>query len=261
MTALDAQPATAAKPSQAQSMVRVHNLHKTYRMGRVRVPVLRGVDLHVDRGEWVAVLGSSGSGKSTLLHLIGGLDQADSADGTKLVVQDQDIARKSTRALNSYRTDTVGLIFQFYHLLPELSVVENVLLGAMIRLGRFRFWTKRGPLRERATELLSEFGLGHRLKHRPSELSGGERQRVAIARALINHPPLLLADEPTGNLDRDTGRSIVDAIEATRDRLQQTIVMVTHDREVAARADRIVRLTDGRVVDETPGSANEPKPN
>ena len=231
----------------APPLLRVRNLHKTYRLGRVSVPVLQGVDLDLARGEWLAVLGASGSGKSTLLHLAGGLDSPDRAiPGQAIEFTGQSLDAMSARALNRYRAASVGFVFQFYHLLPELSVLDNVLLGAMILHGRFGYAARRGALRARARELLGSFGLGARLRHRPSELSGGERQRAAIARALINQPALLLADEPTGNLDRKTGGVILDALAALRASTGQSMIIVTHDPEVSRRADRVIHLVDGR---------------
>ena len=226
------------------------DVHKTYRLGRVDVPVLRGVSLAVEKGEWVAILGASGSGKSTLLHLLGGLDRPDAGKGT-VSFDGRDVSALSARAIDAYRNTQVGFVFQFYHLLPELTVIENVLVSAMIRYGRFGYASRAADLRRRASDLLNLFGLGHRLAHKPSELSGGERQRVAIARALVNQPPVLLADEPTGNLDRASGQTILDLLAQRRQAEGLTVVMVTHDREVAARADRTVRLLDGVVADET----------
>jgi lipoprotein-releasing system ATP-binding protein len=243
------------------ALITTNNLHKTYRLGRVDVPVLRGVNLSVDEGEWVAVLGASGSGKSTLLHLMGGLDRADATDNGKgdgsIVFDGKPLASLSVRALDAYRAAEVGFVFQFYHLLPELSVLENILIGAMVRYGRLGYARRAAETATRGKELLESFGLSHRLKHRPAELSGGERQRVAIARALINRPRVLLADEPTGNLDRATGEKIMDVIAHLRDsgpRGRQTIVMVTHDPVVAARATRVVRLEDGRVAERSEGA-------
>lgn len=268
-----------------EPIIIAEKIYKTYRMGRVDVRVLRGASISVAPGEWVAILGASGSGKSTLLHLLGGLDRPSKRvmqractkcrhDMTGLpqaevcsecggpVASDSQRAsvepsikfrgrllnEMSRRELDRYRNQSVGFVFQFYHLLPELNVEENALVPAMARWGRFGYMSRSKQLRERARELLGEFGLAHRLTHRPAELSGGERQRVAIARALINDPPLLLADEPTGNLDRKTGDVILDQIAKQRSRDGRTLVMVTHDREVAARADRIVHLDDGRIV-------------
>lgn len=236
-------------------MLRARDVRKTYRMGRVDVPVLRGVSIDVHEGEWVAILGASGSGKSTLMHILGGLDRPDRSEArgnggaASVRFREMELMEISAGELDRYRNESVGFVFQFYHLLPELTVVENVLLPTMRRYGTLGYMRKRRELTERARVLLESFGLGHRLKHRPNELSGGERQRTAIARALINEPPMLLADEPTGNLDHKTGGAILEAIAGARgDRAgKRTIVMVTHDREVAARADRVVTLAEGLV--------------
>src|SRR5215467_5112669 len=182
------------------------NLHKTYRKDAVAVPVLQGVNLEVQRGEFVSVVGVSGSGKSTLLHLLGTLDRPD--QGT-IHLEGERIDNLPGTERDWLRNQTFGLIFQFYHLLPELTALENVLLPQMIAHSAFTWLRRRGGLRKRATELLKRVGLGHRLTHRPAELSGGEMQRAAIARALINQPHILLADEPTGNLDADSGTEIV----------------------------------------------------
>ncbi len=214
------------------------DLHKTYRLGHVDVPVLKGCSLAVEPGEWLAILGSSGSGKSTLLHLLGGLDRPDPGGGD-ILYEGRPLANRSTRSLDRYRARTVGFVFQFYHLLPELTVLENAMLPGLVPGG-----IGGGPARRRVRELLDRFGLSHRLHHRPRELSGGERQRTAIARALANDPQILLADEPTGNLDAHTGEEILDLLaEAHREGL--TIVMVTHDQQIADRADRDGRLVDG----------------
>lgn len=228
------------------AMVQVTNLKKTYTLGRVKVPVLRGIDFSCDEGECVAILGASGSGKSTLLHLIGGLDRPDRDDG-RIVSDGLDLTAMSSSGLNRYRSSHVGFVFQFYHLLPELSVLQNVLIASMVREG-VSYPSKSAGLKERALKILEEMGLTHRLRHRPAELSGGERQRVAIARALINEPRLFLADEPTGNLDQATGAKIMDSIMNIRQRVNQTMILVTHDPQTAARADRIVRIQDGVLV-------------
>jgi lipoprotein-releasing system ATP-binding protein len=230
------------------SLINVDNIHKTYRLERVDVPVLRGVDLEVRKGEWLAVLGASGSGKSTLLHLLGGLDRPDRGNGKRgeILFDGKALHKMSATELNRFRATQVGFVFQFYHLLPELTVLENVAISAMVRDGRLGY--KRSASEARAKELLGAFGLSHRLAHRSAELSGGERQRVAIARALMNGPEVLLADEPTGNLDRSTGEKILDAVASIRSQTGQTIVMVTHDTQIAQRADRTIRLEDGRVV-------------
>jgi len=225
--------------NQTNPIVRVDDLHKHYQLGPEDVHVLRGVDMTVRPGEWLAVLGASGSGKSTLLHLIGGLDRPDAGSVT---FNGTPVFTRGSNWRDRFRNRHVGFVFQFYHLLPELNVMENVMLTAMI--GRPGGMTSRHT---RAAEILAAVGLDHRLRHRPRELSGGERQRVAIARALINSPDLLLADEPTGNLDATTGGTILDLF-AELHRTGQTIVMVTHDPSVAERADRCVTLEAGKVV-------------
>lgn len=240
-------------------LLEAKDVHKTYKLGRVPVPVLRGASITLKEGEWVAILGASGSGKSTLLHLIGGLDKPQ--DGT-ITFQGRDISGLGPGGLNRYRSRDVGIVFQFYHLLPELDVMGNVLLGAMTQgvLGR----KVPAERRARAKELLTAFGLGERLRHKPAQLSGGERQRVAIARALIVDPPLLLADEPTGNLDQTTGEGILEAMEAVvrggGDGAKRAMLMVTHDPAVAARADRIVRMMDGQIVAEAQAGHDRPSP-
>jgi lipoprotein-releasing system ATP-binding protein len=216
------------------------DLHKTYRMGDVDVPVLKGASITVNAGEWVAILGSSGSGKSTLLHLLGDLDRPDEDCGS-INFQGVSLGTFSQGRRNAYRNLDVGFVFQFYHLLPELTVLENTTLPAMVG-------ARNGDTQERATNLLTTFGLSHRLQHRPRELSGGERQRTAIARALVNQPAILLADEPTGNLDEETGAGILDLLSAEHAK-GLAILMVTHDRSIAERADRIVELHHGVVVE------------
>ncbi|MBL0927901.1 MAG: ABC transporter ATP-binding protein [Phycisphaerales bacterium] len=228
-------------------LIAAKDVHKTYRLGRVDVPVLHGVDLSVDEGECVAILGASGSGKSTLLHILGGLDRPDRGRGA-VEFRGSPLHGFSAGALDRYRNHAVGFVFQFYHLLPELTVLQNTLLPALVGLGRLEHARRRGAINARAGELLALFGLGHRLNHRPVELSGGERQRVALARALMNQPALLLADEPTGNLDQATGATILDALMGFKREQRQSMVIVTHDPRTAERADRVVRLVDGRVA-------------
>ena len=226
------------------------DIRKTYHLGRVTVPVLREASIDVREGEFVAVLGQSGSGKSTLLHLLGDLDRLDSrgADAGVIRFRGKSLTDMSRGARNRYRNRAIGFVFQFYHLLPELDVMENAMVPAMVGMNRLRWWKEKRAIRARTKSILEEFGLGHRLRHRPRELSGGERQRVAIARALINEPEVLLADEPTGNLDAETGGGILDLL-SRQHAAGLTIVMVTHDRSIADRADRVVHLVDGRVVD------------
>ena len=227
-------------------LLAAEHVKKTYRLGRVEVPVLRDASITIQQGEWVAIVGSSGSGKSTLLHLLGGLDRADSDSGP-IRFGGEDVRAFNAWRENMYRNRDVGFVFQFYHLLPELTVLENAMLPALVGLSRLNWISERGALRKRAADLLETCGLAHRLGHRPAELSGGERQRVAIARALINQPKILLADEPTGNLDVHTGTGILDLL-AERHKAGLTMVMVTHDASVAARAQRQVRIADGCVI-------------
>lgn len=225
------------------TLLTVGGLHKHYRMGGQDLHVLRGVDLSVKRGEWVAVLGASGSGKSTLLHLIGALDRPSEGD---VFFNDRSIFTRRQREQDRYRNRHVGFIFQQYHLLPELTALDNVTISTMIGKSPAGWLRQRGPARQRARDILTKLGLGERLKHRPGKLSGGERQRVAIARAMVNQPDVLLADEPTGNLDAKTGAQILEVFS----RLHadgQAIVMVTHDQRIAQAADRQVVLESGKL--------------
>lgn len=230
-------------------ILEARGVRKTYKLGRVDVPVLHGIDLQVQEGEWLAIVGASGSGKSTLLHLLGALDTPDrpTADHPgEVLYRGKTIARSQA---DHFRSHDVGFVFQFYHLLPELSVIENVLVGAMVGRSRASFSRDRRQRTERAEHLLEQVGLAHRIKHRPNELSGGERQRVALARAVINNPAVLLADEPTGNLDRATGASVLEALTQLRAESGLTMVMVTHDETIADDADRTISLVDGRVAE------------
>ncbi len=245
-------PTPVDAPAPAPPVLSARQVSKTYRLGRVDVPVLRGVNLDIPAQQCVAILGASGSGKSTLLHLLGGLDRVDRARSGALqgsiLFQGRDLRTMRAGELDAYRRRSVGFVFQFYHLLPELNVVENVALAAMVRGGFLGYWRRKAELRARAEQLLGQMGLSHRLKHRPVELSGGERQRVAIARALMNDPVVLLADEPTGNLDHASGQKILDLLFALRRESNLTVVLVTHDQAVARRADRVVQLIDGQVA-------------
>ena len=234
--------ATGSPRGEAPLLV-IDELHKSYRMGRTTLEVLRGVSLRVRRGEFVAVVGASGSGKSTLLHMAGLLDRPTSG---AIAFDGLDVVRMSAARRARLRSRRSGFVFQFFHLLAELNVLENVLIAAMTDIPLLRWPARRAAVRGEAVEVLEELGLGERLRHKPMELSGGERQRVAIARALINKPDLLLADEPTGNLDSHTGGRILDLLEKLNRQRGQTIVMVTHDMELARRAGRILRLSDGR---------------
>lgn len=257
------------------------DIHKSYRMGRTDLQVLRGASLQAEKGEFLVIMGSSGSGKSTLLHILGALDAPDRGavefDGKTVVQQLEPVglvrwtdrffgkyveygllrmAFDRTEQLRGvYRNRSVGFVFQFYHLLPELNVLENVLMASMVGSSFWGWRSIRTDARRRAMEILERVGLTGRIKHRPSELSGGERQRVAVARALVNGPALLLADEPTGNLDETTGAGILSLLRELNT-AGQTIVMVTHDEKVASLAHRRVHLASGVV--KNPGSPGAP---
>jgi len=220
-------------------------LRKSYRLGRVTLEVLKGVSFEVAAGEFVSIMGASGSGKSTLLHLLGLLDRPDS--GSVRLDGAEDVGM-SGRRRNALRCRDIGFVFQFYHLLPELNVLENVMLPARVEHSPAAWLGQGARARERAQEVLRLVGLAERLKHRPKELSGGERQRVAIARALMNDPRVLLADEPTGNLDSRTGGRIMELVHECSERLTLTVVIVTHDASVAKQAGRCLHLKDGRLV-------------
>jgi lipoprotein-releasing system ATP-binding protein len=226
------------------SHLTVSGLEKAYRKGKSQVPVLRGVDLAVDRGELVAIVGASGSGKSTLLHVLGLLDAPDVG---AVRLDGQRIDDQGDRRRDLLRNETFGFIFQFYHLLPELSALENVMMPQLIRHGVWSYRAHRGRIRKEATALLERVGLGHRLTHHPSELSGGEMQRAAIARALAGDPAIVLADEPTGNLDAGSGQAVLDLLRDLNRERGLTMIMVTHDIQIAQQADRVVRLVDGRI--------------
>jgi len=237
--------------SENEFILQADGLCKSYRMGAGRLHVLREVELGVRSGEFVAIVGASGSGKSTLLHILGALDRA---DGGTVRFEGRDLSRLGAGELNRFRNKTVGFVFQFYHLLDELDVLENVYLPAMIAEPVAGWVVRRKQAKARARELLERLGLVDRAAHKPYELSGGERQRTAIARALMNKPRLLLADEPTGNLDSATGNGILDVFEELN-RSGQTIVMVTHDERVARRAGRVIKLADGRIVQSEAGAS------
>lgn len=231
------------------SLIRARDLRRRYRMGKQAVDALDGIDLDIEQGEFVALVGPSGSGKSTLLNLLGGLDRP---SGGEIWIADLELGKASDRRLVNYRRDQLGFIFQSFNLLVTRTAVENVEIPLMLA------GISRRDRRERALLLLERVGLAQRADHKPSELSGGEQQRVAVARAMANTPQLLLADEPTGNLDSKTGAEILQLLQNLRQEEGCTLILVTHDSGVAAHADRIVHMLDGKVQHiETPSAMPE----
>jgi len=218
------------------------NVNKTYLLGKRSLEVLRGIDLELSQGEFLALRGASGAGKSTLLHLLGGLDTPNQGE---VWLAGRNLANLSRRELARVRNQEIGFIFQAYYLLPELDALENVCLPA--RMAR----TNAEKAQARGRDLLARVGLKDRIDHKPYELSGGEQQRVAIARSLINEPDLILADEPTGNLDSHTGEEIIELLVSLREEKQTTLVIATHDSKVAARAPKLIELVDGQIKRES----------
>jgi len=220
-------------------MIEVKDLTKTYRLGSVEVPALRGVSFRIERGEVVAVMGQSGSGKSTLMNILGCLDLPTSGE---YFLDDKNIAGKDEDELAKIRNQKIGFVFQMFNLLPRMTVRRNVEMPLMYNGGN-----PGKEVRQRAEAILNAVGLGERLNHRPTELSGGEQQRVAIARAMINEPDLILADEPTGNLDSHTGAEIIQLLLGLNQERGLTLVIVTHDPAIAAHTHRVIRLRDGQI--------------
>jgi len=220
-------------------MLRVINIYKTYDNGKKELQVLKGINLEIAKGKFIAVIGPSGAGKSTLLHILGGLDAPSKGE---VLLEGSDIYNLNDVSLAAIRNKRIGFVFQFYHLLSEFTVLENVLMPCLINP---EFAARSSEIKGKALELLEKAGLKERMNYFPGQLSGGEKQRVAIVRALMNNPDLLLCDEPTGNLDSKTGKEIIGLIKKIHAQNQTTVVLVTHNMELASSADKIYHLKDG----------------
>ena len=231
-------------------LITIDNLHKSFYDGDSELKVLKGVNLDIYTSEILSIMGASGVGKSTLLHILGTLDRPTSG---RILYEDEDITTFSERQLASFRNNAIGFVFQFHQLLPEFTALENVAMGRLIKTSKRNTFRdtdlNNNSTYEDAQRLLEDVGLSERLDHYPSQLSGGERQRVAIARALINQPKVVLADEPTGNIDDKTSQAVLNVLQEINERLQQTFIIVTHDSRLAERADRTVELVDGKIAD------------
>jgi len=223
------------------AIIQIRNLHKTYNVGEVDVPALRGVDLTVEKGEFLSIVGPSGSGKSTLFHIIGGLTPPTTGE---VRVAGEDLSALTDAGRTRLRRGMVGFVFQKFNLLPNLTARDNIAVARFIA-------GKNGPPEAGFEEILNMLGIAKRLDHKPNALSGGEQQRVAIARAIVNHPAILLADEPTGNLDTENSRAVLELLRDLNQRLRQTVLMITHNPEAAAYGDHTVHMRDGRVVERT----------
>ena len=218
-----------------EEFVKLKDITKVYHMGEVEIRAADNINFSIKKGEFVVIVGPSGAGKTTVLNILGGMD---TATGGTLTVDGKDITAYDSRQLTGYRRDDIGFVFQFYNLVPNLTATENVELALQI---------SKNPLK--AEEVLKDVGLGHRLNNFPAQLSGGEQQRVAIARAVVNEPAILLADEPTGNLDTQSSLEVMGLLKQTSERFCQTIVMITHNMNLAQMTDRIIRIQDGKIID------------
>jgi lipoprotein-releasing system ATP-binding protein len=236
----------AKNSANGNSLLHAINVSKEYKNGERTLPVLHAINLSIEKGEIVVIVGASGAGKSTLLHILGILDTPTSGS---VIYKGINLTTLSAKKQAEMRNHIFGFVFQFYHLLPDFTALENVLLPSLIGSRPKNRKQANETYTNRAISLLERVGLGNRLTHKPSQLSGGERQRVAIIRALINNPELLLCDEPTGNLDTKTGHEIRELIWDLNKTLNQTVVIVTHDEEIAKHADRIIRIADGRILE------------
>ena len=232
------------------TLITIDNLCKSFYDGDSELKVLKGVNLDIYKSEILSIMGASGVGKSTLLHILGTLDRPTTG---KIFYEDEDITTFSERQLASFRNNGIGFVFQFHQLLPEFTALENVAMGRLIKTSRGHTFKNTDPdnnsIYDDAQRLLDDVGLSDRLDHYPSQLSGGERQRVAIARALINKPKVVLADEPTGNIDDKTSQAVLNVLQEINERLEQTFIIVTHDSRLSKRADRTVELVDGKIAD------------
>jgi len=219
------------------AILQVENLRKTYGKGDTTVTALGGVSFSVEKGEFVAIVGASGSGKSTLMHLLGGVDRPDAG---RVIVDGNEIYQRNESELAIFRRRNIGIVYQFYNLIPTLTAEENIMLPYLL--------DHRRPDKSKLQEILDTIGLSDRAKHLPSELSGGQQQRVSIGRALINDPAIILADEPTGNLDSKASREVMDLLKLSNKRYNQTLLVITHDEKIALQADRIITLSDGHII-------------